>query len=144
MINYFSGEYRFLSNFYPSDIEWKGLKYKSAEAAFQASKTMDNNIRTKFRYLNPSEAKRLGRKIDLRPDWEDVKIEIMTKIVRIKFSDPYLRTKLLETEDKELIEGNGWSDTFWGVSSETGLGENHLGKILMKIRDEIRMEDQNV
>jgi len=63
----------------------------------------------------------------------------MTTIVRNKFkAHPDLKKKLLETGTAKLIEGNTWHDTFWGVNINTGKGENHLGKILMQVRSELK------
>lgn len=135
MINSFRDEYFFLSNFYPVEIKLDGIVYPNAETAFQAQKTMDAEERRKFSMLkNPVQAKRLGRKVKLRDDWEEVKLDIMTEIVSQKFlQHPHLIEMLLQTGDEELVEGNKWNDRFWGVCK--GKGENNLGKILMKIRD---------
>lgn len=135
MISSFRDEYFFLSNFYPVEIKLDGIVYPNAESAFQAQKTLDVEERRKFSMLrNPVQAKRLGRKVKLRDDWEEVKLDIMTKIVSQKFlQHPHLIEMLLQTGDEELIEGNKWGDQFWGVCKDKG--ENHLGKILMKIRD---------
>ena len=135
MISSFRDEYFFLSNFYPVEIKLDGIVYPNAEAAFQAQKTLDVEERRKFSMLkNPVQAKRLGRKVKLRDDWEEVKLDIMTEIVSQKFlQHPHLIEMLLQTGDEELVEGNKWGDRFWGVCK--GKGENHLGKILMKIRD---------
>lgn len=135
MILSFRDEYFFLSNFYPVEIKLDGIVYPNAEAAFQAQKTLDVEERRKFSMLkNPVQAKRLGRKVKLRDDWEEVKLDIMTEVVSQKFlQHPHLIEMLLQTGDEELVEGNKWGDRFWGVCK--GKGENHLGKILMKIRD---------
>lgn len=135
MILSFRDEYFFLSNFYPVEIKLDGIVYPNAETAFQAQKTLDVEERRKFSMLkNPVQAKRLGRKVKLRDDWEEVKLDIMTEVVSQKFlQHPHLIEMLLQTGDEELIEGNKWGDRFWGVCK--GVGENHLGKILMKIRD---------
>lgn len=135
MIESFRDDYFFLSNFYPVDIKIDGIVYPNAEAAFQAQKTMDVEERCKFSMLkNPVQAKRLGRKVKLRDDWEEVKVSIMTEIVSQKFlQNPYLLEKLIATGNEELVEGNKWGDRFWGVCK--GKGHNNLGKILMKIRD---------
>lgn len=127
--------YFFLSNFYPVEIKLDGIVYPNAETAFQAQKTLDVEERRKFSMLkNPVQAKRLGRKVKLRDDWEEVKLDIMTEVVSQKFlQHPHLIEMLLQTGDEELVEGNRWGDRFWGVCK--GKGENHLGKILMKIRD---------
>lgn len=137
MIDRFSGRYFFLSNFYPSDVEYGGFVYKNNEAAFQAQK--DPSRQLEFASLNPSEAKKLGRRVTLRKDWEDVKVEIMKNIVREKFNqNPHLQEKLLATGDEMLIEGNTWNDCCWGVCN--GRGKNLLGKILMNIRKELKTE----
>ena len=130
MIDSFRDEYFFLSNFYPVEIKLDGIVYPNAETAFQAQKTLDVEERRKFSMLkNPVQTKRLGRKVKLRDDWEEVKLEIMTEIVSQKFlQHPHLIEMLLQTGDEELVEGNKW-----GVCK--GKSENHLGKILMKIRD---------
>lgn len=134
MILVFRDEYFFLSNFYPVDIKINGIVYPNAEAAFQAQKTLDVEERRKFSMLkNPVQAKRLGRKVKLRDDWEEVKLDIMTEVVSQKFlQHPHLIEMLLQTGDEELVEGNKWGDRFWGVCK--GKGQNNLGKILMKIR----------
>ena len=62
----------------------------------------------------------------------------MEEIVRAKFyQNPQLAEKLIATADRKIVEGNTWHDTFWGVDAATGKGENHLGVILMKIREEL-------
>lgn len=137
MIDRFDGEYFFLSNFEDSSITYDGITYKNVEAAFHAQKVFDREKKKEFSNLNPSEAKRLGRRVKLRSDWESVKVDIMTDLVRIKFlQNPDLKKKLLATGDKILIEGNWWNDQFWGVCK--GEGQNYLGGILMMIRKELR------
>ncbi len=137
MIDRFDGEYFFLSNFEDSSITYDGITYKNVEAAFHAQKVFDREKKKEFSNLNPSEAKRLGRRVKLRSDWESVKVDIMTDLVRIKFlQNPDLKKKLLATGDEILIEGNWWNDQFWGVCK--GEGQNYLGRILMMIRKELR------
>ena len=134
MIDKFYGRYFFLSNFYECPVNYKGLTYNNTEAAFHAQKTFDIETQKRFTTLNPSEAKKLGRAIPLRPDWENVKVKIMEDIVTAKFQQhPDLQKKLIDTYPEELVEGNWWNDTFWGVCNGAGL--NNLGKILMNIRD---------
>lgn len=133
MINSFQGNYHFLSNFYSCPVTWDGITYQNNEAAFQSAKVLDKNIRQTFANLNPSDAKRKGRHVVLRPDWEDVKYEIMYDIVFAKFSqNDTLKQKLLDTHNQHLEEGNTWGDMVWGTVH--GVGENHLGKILMRVR----------
>lgn len=136
MIDKFEGKYHFLSNFYEHEITLYGRTYLNAEAAFHAQKVFEPHIKAQFQELNPSQAKRLGRSVELRDDWEEVKDEIMEHVIRAKFSEPDLQDMLIDTGDQELIEGNWWGDRYWGVSKGTGL--NKLGNILMKIRDELK------
>ena len=131
----FSGCYMFLSNFYPTKIEYEGLQYNSTEAAYQSAKTLDKQLRLKFTNIIASKAKKLGRQLNLRKDWEQVKVDIMYELLIKKFSNESLKQQLLSTGDKYLEETNYWGDTFWGVSKNKG--NNILGKLLMKVRGEI-------
>jgi len=143
-ITNFSGQYRWLSNFYISDLCVLGIPYLSSEAAYQASKSLDISVRRKFSGLDPSQAKKLGRKIGLRPDWFDgiTKIESMELCLRAKFVRPILKLKLIDTGSVDLIEGNTWGDTYWGVCN--GKGSNILGKLLMEIRSDFqRWEEED-
>lgn len=133
-INSFRGEYAFLSNFYNSPVTIDGITYQNAEAAFQAAKSTDDATKLQFSRMSGKEAQKAGNRIQLRPDWNEIRIQEMRKILGAKFTqNPELLKKLKETEDYELIEGNDWGDVFWGVSK--GEGENQLGKLLMEIRD---------
>ena len=136
MITSFFGKYRFLSNFYPAKVIYDGIEYPTSEHAYQAAKTLDQPTRIQIAALTkPGEAKHAGKKVNLRDDWDDVKISVMEEIVRDKFTrNPDLRQKLLDTGDQVLVEGNTWFDTFWGVCN--GKGRNELGKILMRLRKE--------
>ena len=139
MICQFKDDYYFMSNFYPFKLIYNGIEYQNTEAAFQAQKCKYLPERNQFSKLNPSEAKRLGRRVELRPDWEQVKDSIMYNIVLTKFSsDEYLAYKLLKTGEEVLMEGNTWKDTYWGVDLDTMQGKNKLGLILMKVRDVLR------
>ena len=134
-INDFRGEYAFLSNFYPCDIDG----YPSVEHAFQALKATNPEVMEYIRTRpTPGEAKRAGRKIQIRAGWNDIRYSIMQVLVFKKFQNEELKQKLLATGEAELIEGNTWNDTFWGVCR--GVGENNLGKILMSARDYYRRE----
>lgn len=140
-INEFRGDYAFLSNFYHAAVRYHGNLYANNEAAFQAQKTLSERERQKFciaHLTNPAEAKRMGRNIDLRYDWEQVKLQLMYEICMSKFMQhPELVDALLATGDCILIEGNLWGDRYWGMVD--GFGENHLGLILMDIREKLRM-----
>lgn len=135
MITSFSGDYRWLSNFYPVQVKLDDQVYPSVENAYQASKTLILSDRILFLTCTASEAKKLGKKLFLRSDWDEVKIPIMHDLCSQKFSQEYFKSKLLATGNIEIIEGNYWNDIFWGVCE--GVGENHLGKIIMQIRSKI-------
>lgn len=136
-IDKFAGSYEFLSNFFPANTEFEGVVYPTSEHAFQAAKTLDPNERERVRLAStPSSAKALGKKVTLRKDWNFLRTAYMKQVLESKFQDPELRRRLLETGDAELIEGNTWGDTFWGVSR--GSGQNRLGKILMELRSQYR------
>lgn len=138
-IDHFRGEYAFLSNFWEVPVTYKGLTYGSNEAAFQAQKCMTEEEKMEFIQLRPSASKKLGRRVKLRPDWEEVKVGLMEEIVRAKFTqNEELKALLLATGEAYLEEGNTWHDTCWGVDAKTGEGQNHLGKILMKVRGELK------
>ncbi len=133
-INSFTGEYRFLSNFWPAQVVLDGEVYPSVECAYQASKTPDKRLRERMR-VSSAVAKRLGK--SLCPLSVQERLEYMRDLVSQKFSVEPLRSKLLATGDSELVEGNWWGDRFWGVSA--GRGENHLGKILIEVREKLRL-----
>lgn len=139
VITEFRGAYAFLSNFYEAPMVFQGISYRNAEAAFQAQKCLTDEEKREFSELPPTKAKHKGRRVTLRPDWENVKVALMEEVVRTKFAEnEVLKALLLATGDAELQEGNTWNDTFWGVSSKTGKGKNTLGKILMKVRGELQ------
>jgi ribA/ribD-fused uncharacterized protein len=138
MITSFSGEYRFLSNFWIAPVTYEGITYPSSEHAYQAAKSLNPAIREVFFMLDsPAEAKSMGQQIIMRPDWEDVRINVMRDIVTAKFEqNEDLMDLLMATKCRDLIEGNTWGDRFWG-QCPLGTGRNELGKILMGIRDDI-------
>lgn len=147
-IDRFRGEHAFLSNFHRAPFRWRGGEWPTAEHSFQAAKTRDEAQRERIRAArSPAEAKRLGRRADLRPDWERVKDHVMHSILQAKFALPELRDALLATGDAGLVEGNTWGDVYWGRVD--GRGRNQLGRTLMRIRDDIRrraksaMDDQH-
>ena len=132
------GEFAFLSNFYECPITCQGITYRSSENLYQAAKTKDTKARQKMAGITPGQAKRMGRKIDIRPDWEDIKIDVMRWIVKRKFAEhPELAAKLMAV-DCEIVEDNTWGDRFWGKVD--GQGENWLGKILMEVRNELKAQ----
>ena len=136
MIDSFTGEYGFLSNFYPCPIELDGELYPSVEHAFQAAKTDDFSMR--WLIMNASTAgaaKKFGRTAPLRKGWDEMRVEVMRGLLKQKFRYLPLAQKLRDTGEAELIEGNWWGDQFWGVCH--GKGKNHLGRLLMEIRKEL-------
>ena len=140
MIKEFQKENRWLSNFWLVDVEFDGHIFMSVENAYQFAKAeSDKDKQTMLSAYNPVDARRLGRRIKVREDWEDVKLIIMKSLVRQKFIlNTDLRNKLISTGIEEIQEGNTWGDKFWGVDLHSGVGENRLGKIIMDIRKEIK------
>lgn len=135
----FSGDFRWLSNFWPAKIvDVFDIEYGSVENAYQASKFSNIIIREEMAHITPGAAKRLSRKLEseIQTDFHDNKIAIMRNFSWQKYKNPELRQLLLDTDDRPLIEGNTWNDTFWGVCN--GVGKNNLGKILMTIRSELK------
>ena len=136
MINSFDGKYYFLSNLYPHPIIEDEIVYPTNEHYFQAMKSLIPEERRKIAACRtPGDAKRLGRRIALRSDWEQIKLGIMENALRLKFKDPKLADMLKATGNKKLVEGNRWNDTYWGVCR--GVGKNHLGRLLMKVRSDL-------
>lgn len=130
----FQEEYRFLSNFWSVVVHFEGRKYPSVENAYQAAKTIITSERHKFQMSTPGQAKRLGKKITLRADWDSVKLGIMRELIIEKFKHVDLNEMLMATGETTLIEGNRWHDNFWGDCKCCGIGQNHLGEILMSVR----------
>ena len=151
MIESFSGRYNFLSNFYPAKIEHQGITYPTLEHYYVSMKVKnDQQIDGKYitmidcreliaKMPNPARVKQFGKIIKVRRDWDDVKLDVMLWGVREKFKHTDLKDLLLSTGDQELVEGNTWNDTYWGICR--GEGQNNLGKILMKVRMELRQQN---
>lgn len=140
-ITEFTGEFSFLSNFAAATVVWDNMLWPTSEHAYQAAKTLDRRSRLNIAHLsNPGQAKRAGKTLVLRPNWDTIKYGIMTDIVRAKFlQNPDLAQMLLDTKDAYLEEGNTWNDRIWGVCPPgSGNGANWLGIILMDIRSELR------
>ena len=143
VIDRFSGDFGFLSNFYESSLWYRGKQYRSVEHAYQACKAPDEASHETIRNARtPSVAKRLGKAVRLPADWEARKLGLMRELVHEKFKNPLLRALLLATEDVPLVEGNTWNDTYWGVCRGAGL--NWLGKILMEERELCKKEEAPV
>jgi ribA/ribD-fused uncharacterized protein len=135
-INEFTGENAFLSNFFPCKITHKELEFQCSEALYMAHKSGNNEDFAKFAPLNGKESKKLGKTVNLQPNWENIKMSVMKEVLMAKFTQNQdLKEKLLATGNLTLIEGNWWGDKFWGVCR--GEGENQLGKLLMEVRKEL-------
>ncbi len=142
MIGPFQGEWRWLSNFWPASVVLEGVEFPSVEHAYVAAKSLDPEFRSRvLAEPKPGRVKRLGRGVVLRPDWDEVKLSIMADLVEQKFSrHEDLRLKLLASGEEEIVEVNSWGDRFWGVCD--GVGENHLGRILMEVRNRARRREE--
>jgi hypothetical protein len=139
MIDFFWNEYRFLSNFYSSPILYEGILYPTVEHAYQAQKTADVEVRKQMANCKtPKEVKAMGYKVAMIEDWDNNKLWIMHELLKLKFADETLKNMLLATGDEELVEGNTWGDTYWGICK--GIGENNLGKLLMAIRSTLKIQ----
>lgn len=139
MIGPFRGKYRFLSNFWSCSVLYEGITYPSAEHAYQAAKTIDPEQRllVSQNCPTPGDAKRRGRVLTLRTDWEDVKLVVMKSVIHCKFTqNQILGDKLILTGNEELAEVNTWRDTFWGIYQSKG--QNYLGRLLMIVRSELQ------
>lgn len=137
----FQGETRWLSNFALCNVWLDGVLYPSTENAYQAAKTQSYEERFYFIDCTPAQAKKQGRSITMRPTWDDIKIGVMEDLTRQKFKQEPYKSQLLATGNCQLVEGNKWGDTFWGVCN--GVGQNNLGKIIMKVRGEINDNNSN-
>ncbi|KAK3915763.1 Riboflavin biosynthesis protein VVA0006 [Frankliniella fusca] len=140
-IHGFIGESAFLSNFHPSPITYQGTLYPTVEHAYQAAKTHNFHEKEEVRKAKtPSEAKRLGKSVEIRPDWEEVKLMVMLDLLLKKFTQgSRLEERLLQTGHREIIESNWWCDMYWGSCEcpyhRHKTGRNMLGKLLTIIRD---------
>jgi len=129
--------HRWLSNFWNQEVNFGNIKFPNAEAAYQAAKSEDKEVWKQFSKLQTGqEAKKLGRTIKMRSDWETIKLNVMKQVVHQKFQNHWLRLALLSTEHHHLEEANTWGDIFWGTVNREG--QNHLGKILMAERTKLQ------
>lgn len=137
MILDFQGENRWLSNMYRLTIPlvYQNIEYWSVENFYVAMKTTDIEIRKHIATLDPISAKKFGRSLKIRSDWEQIKLNVMRDGLDFKFSQEPFMSKLIATGDQLIVEGNWWGDTFWGVCR--GVGDNNLGKLIMEIRSDL-------
>ena len=129
------------SNFYPHSVSFEGITFPSNEHAYQAAKSLDEDIRRMImRCGSAATAKKLGRTIQIRPNWNEIKLQIMYDLLKQKFSNEGLGRQLWTTGDREIIEGNYWHDVYWGkcfCPKHNWEGQNFLGRLIKKVRLEL-------
>ena len=141
MINSFRGYHAWLSNMYECNIEFMGHKFKSVENAYMFAKNPhDEEWLNKCLTMSAGDIKKASKLIKLRDNWEDIKLPLMYGLLKKKFTQEQFKKKLLETRNENIVEGNRWGDTFWGVDVKTSpnVGENWLGRLIMDIRLKIK------
>lgn len=141
MINSFRGYHAWLSNMYDCNIEFMGHKFKSVENAYMfAKRPNDEEWLSKCLSMSPGDVKKASRFISVREDWESVKLSVMYELLKQKFTQEPFRTDLLNTRGENIVEGNRWNDTFWGVDVKVtpNVGENWLGRLIMDIRTKLK------
>lgn len=133
----FRGELSFCSNFFICAFTYNGVMFPTSEHAFQWAKCKNEADKVKvLQAITPGDAKKIGKQVELVDDWDTKRLTVMLEVIRAKFKNPLLADRLIKTGDKELVEHNTWNDYYWGVCN--GEGENWLGKILMKVREELK------
>jgi hypothetical protein len=143
IIKTFTDDYEFLSNFYESPLLFNNMVWQTVEHPFQAYKsTNKEDINIVYTLKTPGEAKKFGRAVKLRPDWEEIKLRLMTQLLFAKFASNWaLSDKLLKTNPAYIEEGNYWHDNFWGncycQKCSNISGQNHLGRLLMMVRSSV-------
>lgn len=124
-------EHRFLSNFYPCEIEYQNVKHRNTETAYVAAKTDDYLTKVAISEMTPGKAKRFGRTLELPEDWGRYqKVIHMINLTSLKYEDEELSDLLISTWPRKIVEANTWNDRFWGTDMD-GNGPNKLGIILM-------------
>ena len=139
MIPEFKNEYRWLSNFYPCEINVNGQRFRTVEHAYQSYKSDDPNWK-KFCFETKSPGKVKIESHNLEYDknlWVKKSLKIMEECLTQKYNQEPFRSLLLDTGEEYLQEGNDWDDTFWGVDIKTRIGKNNLGRLIMLIRDRL-------
>ena len=138
ILTFTTPETRWLSNMFYVDIRHNGVKYRSTENFYQAMKYKDIETRKFIALLKPHEAKKYSRDNTMtNENFESRKLDIMLYAQRKKYSQEPFKSKLLATGDCLLEGGNWWHDKWWGVDINTREGENNLGKIIMKVRQDL-------
>ena len=140
MIEHFENpEHEFLSNFALVQIEYKGKMFPSVEHAYQSAKCNDPEWQLKCQDENikPGKIKSMSKHVVAVKGWVSIKIDVMKECIKKKFMQEPYRQLLIDTGHVHIQEGNHWYDAYWGVRTDTGKGQNHLGRIIMDIRDEL-------
>lgn len=141
MIHTFRDEHAWLSNMQLVDIKLKGRVFPSVEHAYCSEKNKDAEWKNVCanKNLSPKGVKLMSKEIKLRDDWENVKLLVMEHCLRLKFNQEPFKSNLINTDNQNIVEGNYWNDLFWGVDIKNtpNIGENHLGRLIMKIRSEL-------
>jgi ribA/ribD-fused uncharacterized protein len=122
-------------------LRHQGIEYRAPENFYQAMKTAKDDLerRREIAAATPYEAKRIGRRVRLRADWAEIHLAVMETALRHKFAPGTCwHERLMAIGDEEIVEWNNWGDRYWGRDVSDGQGENHLGTLLMKLRDEWR------
>ena len=146
-IVFLKGQYSYLSMFHKGKVKYENEDYDCGEAAFQASKTLDKELRKEFIHLQGYQAKQKGNSIKLRPDWEDIKYKVLLEINYNKFlHNEELKNMLLSTGEITIMEGNFWHDNEYGnclCQKCKGIeGKNVLGQTLEKVRKMLQEYDK--
>lgn len=145
IVHFKSPEHDYLSNFHLVTVHYNGVDYPSVEHAFMSAKSDDPQWKAYCanKNISPADVKREGKQVRLVHDWEEIKLNVMETCLRSKFNQEPYRTLLIETGKQNIQEGNWWGDRFWGVDlkQQPNYGENHLGRLIMLIREELQMND---
>lgn len=142
MIHEFRDDTRWLSNFTKCKIEINGVIYPSVENAYMSMKSRDKEWKKRCVTLSPAQSKVEANKIQLRENWDEVRIQAMNHCLKQKFNQEPFKSKLIATGNENIQEGNVWNDTFWGIdlTQTPNVGENHLGRLIMNIRETLKDE----
>ena len=142
MIRMFRGEYKWLSNFASCKIILEGREYRSVEHAYMSAKSDEENWKDFCQKTHSAfEVKKASRTVELINGWNEKKLSIMRECLKQKFNQEPYHSLLIQTGEEIIEEGNDWNDTFWGVDIKTKMGHNNLGILIMKIRDNLWIED---
>lgn len=142
IIDSFTGEFKFLNNAFPCNVEYQAMDCKSAEHAYQMAKMIDADSLDRNLHMDIADAdtitkaRRLGRSKPVSSGWDQLRLNVMEQILESKFENFELGIQLMLTGDAQLVQGME-NDLFWGQNS-AGLGENQMGLLLMKVRDKLK------